>query len=211
MKKTLILLVLSSYFLLPSASAQNNDSKNIERYRQLVKLTHQSFETCSTKVASWGFSINRANTLDMFTMQMIPFVSNNANDSTGFMLSVLEEKTVLGMSLTIGGYDPASMFARAKKLSEAQGKICEEQGLTNYVCAVKGNFKAKMPKTHAELLELLKTLDPADVKQILEMWKSEDKKVAATFLYENKRYGKKKPRADQAIEVSISQTDSREN
>ena len=214
MKKFLSLLVFSFYLLVlasPLASAQKNDSKNIERYRQLVKMTHQSFEACSTKVASWGFTINKANTLDMFTMQMIPFVNNDKADSTGFSLSVLEEKKVLGMGLTIAGYDPASMFARAGKLSDAQYDICKQQGLTNYVCAVKGNFKAKMPASHAELMELLKTLDPADVKQILEMYKSDDKKVAASFLYENKRYGKKKPRADQAVEVTISQSDSRED
>ena len=210
MKKILSLLVFSFYLLVLPLAAQNNDSKNIERYKQLLKINHQSFETCSTKVASWGFTINKANTLDMFTMQMIPFVSNTEGDSTGFSLSVLEQKKVIGMGLTVAGYDPVKMFARAQKFSEAQGKICAEQGLTNYVCAVKGNFKAKMPKTHDELVELLKTLDPADVKQVLEMWKSEDKKVAATFLYENKRFGKKKPRADQAIEISISQTDSRE-
>lgn len=209
MKK--ITLILAAMLLCAGVSAQSGDSKNIDRYKQLLKLNHKSFEACSTKVASWGFTINKANTLDMFTMQMIPFVSNNANDSTGFTLSVLEEKKVIGMGLTVAGYDAVSMFARAQKFSEAQGKICEEQGLTNYVCAVKGNFKAKMPKSHAELMELLKTLDPADVKQVLEMWKSEDKKVAATFLYENKRYGKKKPKEKDAIEISISQTDSRED
>ena len=43
----------------------------------------------------------------------------------------------------------------------------------------------------------------------MEMYKSEDKKVAATFLYENKRYGKKKPKEGDAIEITISQSDSR--
>ena len=43
------------------------------------------------------------------------------------------------------------------------------------------------------------------------MWKSQDKKVAATFVYENKRFGKKKPRANQGIEITIALTDNRED
>lgn len=211
MKKILSLLVFSFSLLVfvSPLCAQNNDSKNIERYKQLVKTTGQSYETGSNKITSWGFTVNMASALDVLTMRTIPFLSNNEKDSTGFALSVLEEKTIIGMSLFVRGYDPVSMFARAKVFSDAQSSICEKQGLTNYVCAVKGKFKAIMPKSHAELMELLKTLDPADVKQILEMYKSEDKKVAATFLYENKRYGKKKPKEGDAIEITISQSDSR--
>ena len=207
MKKTILLLAAMMAFA--ALSAQSNDSTNIERYKQLLKLNHQSYETCSKQVNSWGFSLNKGGIINMFTLQMNPFASDDVNDSTGFVLSVMEDK-VVGMSLTVGGYDPVGMFARVQKFSDAQNAICEEEGLTDYVCAVKGSFKAKMPSTHAELIELLKELDGNEVKQIVEMWKTPDMKVAATCVYENKRFGKKKPLADQGIELTISLTDNRE-
>lgn len=207
MKKVIFLLAALLSFA--GMSAQNNDNENIERYKQLLKLNHQSYETCINKVNSWGFTLNKSGIINMFTLQMTPFVSNGTSDSTGFVLSVMEDK-VVGMSLTVGGYDPESMYARVQKFSDAQNAICEEEGLTDYVCAVKGSFKAKMPETHAELIELLKELDGNEVKQIVEMWKTPDKKVAAGCVYENKRFGKKKPRPDQGIELTISLTDNRE-
>jgi hypothetical protein len=207
MKK--VILLLAAILTFAGVSAQNNDSQNIKRYKQLVKLNHQSYETCSKQVTSWGFTLNKNGIIDMFTMQMKPFASNDTNDTTGFVLSVMNDK-VIGMSLTVGGYNPAKMFARVQQFSNAQNAICVEEGLTEYVCAVKGSFKAKMPETHAKLIELLKELDGNEVKQIVEMWKTPDKKVAATCVYENKRYGKKKPRPDQGIELTISISDNRE-
>ena len=207
MKK--VILLLSALLTFAGMSAQSNDSENIERYKQLLKLNHQSYETCSQEVTSWGFTLNKGGIINMFTLQMNPFVSDDTNDSTGFVLSVMDDK-VVGMSLTVGGYNPVSMFARVQQFSDAQNAICEEEGLTDYVCAVKGSFKGKMPETHAKLIELLKELDGNEVKQIMEMWKSPDKKVAATCLYENKRFGKKKPRPSQGIELIISLTDNRE-
>ena len=207
MKKTILLLAALLTFA--GMSAQNNDSKNIERYQQLLKLNHQSYETCSNEVTSWGFSLNESEIINMFTLQMTPFVSNNVNDSTGFVLSVMDDK-VIGMSLIVRGNGPLSMFARVQQFSDAQNAICEKEGYNDYVCAVKGSFKAKMPKTHDELIELLNELDGKEVKQIVEMWKSPDKKVAASLVYENKRFGKKKPRPDQNIELTIALTDNRE-
>ena len=207
MKK--VILLITALLTFAGMSAQSNDNENIERYKQLLKLNHQSYETCSNKVNSWGFTLNKGGIINMFTLQMNPFVSNDTNDSTGFVLSVMEDK-VVGMGLTVGGYDPESMFARVQNFSDAQNAICEEEGLTDYVCAVKGSFKAKMPETHAELIELLKELDSQEVKQIFEMWKTPDKKVAATCVDENKRFGKKKPKASQGIELTISLTDNRE-
>ena len=207
MKK--VIFLLAALLTFAGMSAQNNDSKNIERYKQLLKLNHQSYETCSKKVTSWGFTLDKEGIINMFTMQMNPFANNDANDSTLFIINTLEEKAI-GFSLRVGGYDPARMYARIRQFSDAQNAICEKEGLTDYVCVVKGTGKAKMPKTHAELIEILKETDAADVKQVLEMWKSADKKVAATFLYENKRFGKKKPRPDQDITITISRTDSRE-
>ena len=189
-------------------SAQSNDSKNIKRYKQLVKLNHQSYETCSKQVTSWGFTLNKNGIIDMFTMQMKPFASNDTNDTTGFMLSVIDDR-VIGMGLTVGGYNPAKMFARVQQFSDAQNAICVEEGLTEYVCAVKGSFKAKMPETVA-VLENGAFLCANEVKQIVEMWKTLDKKVAATCVYDNKRFGKKKPRPDQSIELTISISDNRE-
>lgn len=207
MKK--VILFLAAMLTFAGMSAQSNDSKNIERYKQLIKLNHQSYETCSKQVTSWGFTLNKNGIIDMFTLQMRPFASNDTNDSTGFLLSVMEDK-VIGMSLTVGGYDPVGMFARVQQFSDAQNAICVENGLTDYVCAVKGSFEAQMPETHAKLIELLKELDGNEVKQIVEMWKTPDKKVAATCVYDNKRFSKKKPRPDQGIELTISITDNRE-
>ena len=207
MKK--VILFIAALLTFAGMSAQSNDSENIERYKQLLKLNHQSYETCSEQVTSWGFTLNKGGIINMFTLQMNPFVSNDTSDSTGFVLSVMEDK-VVGMSLTVGGYDPVGMFARVQKFSDAQNAICEEEGLTNYVCVVKGSFKAKMPETHDALIELLKELDANEVRQIMEMWKTPDKKVAATCVYENKRFEKKRPRADQGIELTISLTDNRE-
>jgi len=207
MKK--VILLLAALLTFAGMSAQSNDNENIERYKQLLKLNHQSYETCSEQVTSWGFTRNNEGIINMLTMQMIPFVNNDTNDTTGFVLNVMDDK-VMGIGLTVGGYDPVGMFARVQQFSDAQNTICEEEGLTNYVCAVKGSFKAKMPKTHAELMELLKELDANEVKQIVEMWKTPDKKVAAGCVYENKRFGKKKPRLNQGIEITISITDNRE-
>ena len=207
MKK--VILLFAALLTFAGMSAQSNDNKNIKRYKQLLKLNHQSYETCSKQLTSWGFTLNKNGIINMLTLQMNPFVSNDTNDSTGFVLSVMEDK-VIGMSLTVGGYDPVGMFARIQQFSDAQNAICEEEGLTEYVCAVKGSFKAKMPETHAKLIELLKELDANEVKQIVEMWKTPDKKVAAGCVYDNKRFGKKKPRPDQGIELTISLTDNRE-
>lgn len=207
MKKVILLLAAMLTFL--GMSAQSNDGKNIDRYKQLLKLNHQSYETCSEQVTSWGFTLNKNGIINMLTLQMNPFVSNDTNDTTGFMLSVMDDK-VIGMGLTVGGYDPVKMFARVQQFSDAQNAICVEEGLTDYVCAVKGSFKALMPETHDKLIELLKELDSNEVKQIVEMWKTPDKKVAATCVYDNKRFGKKKPRPDQGIELTISITDNRE-
>ena len=207
MKK--VILLLAAMLTFAGMSAQSNDSKNIERYKQLVKLNHQSYETCSNKVKSWGFTLNKEGIINMLTLQMIPFVSNDSKDSTGFVLSVMDDK-VMGVGITVGGYSPEGMFARVQQFSNAQNEICKKEGLTDYVCAVKGSFKAKMPGTHAELIALLKELDPNEVKQIVEMWKTPDKKVAASCVYENKRFGKKKPRLDQGIDLTISLTDNRE-
>ena len=208
MKK--IILFLAALLTFAGVSAQSNDNINIKRYKQLLKLNHQSYETCMTKVTSWGFTLNKGGIINMFTMQMNPFVSNDTNDSTAFVLNVIDDN-VVGMSLTVGGYNPVVMFNRVQKFSDAQNEICEQQGLTDYVCSVKGSFKTVLPKTHEELIELLKELDCHEVRQVFEMWKSQDKKVAASFVYENKRFGKKKPRADQNIEIVISLTDNRED
>ena len=208
MKK--VILFLAALLTIAEVSAQSNDSINIKRYKQLLKLNHQSYETCSTEVTSWGFTLNKGGIINMFTMQMNPFVSNDISDSTGFFLNVMDDN-VIGMSLTVGGYNPVGMFARVQKFSDAQNEICEQQGLTDYVCSVNGSFKTLLPKTHEELIELLKELDCHEVKQIFEMWKSQDKKVAATFVYENKRFGKKKPRPNQGIEITIALTDNRED
>lgn len=208
MKK--VILFLAALLTFAGMSAQNNDNLNIIRYKQLLKLNRQSYEICSAEVTSWGFTLNKGGIINMFTLQMNPFASNDVNDSTGFVLSVIDDN-VVGMSLTVGGYDPVGMFARVQKFSDAQNEICEQEGLTDYVCSVKGSFKTVLPKTHEELIELLKELDGQEVKQIFEMWKSQDKKVAATFVYENKRFGKKKPRANQGIEITIALTDNRED
>ena len=207
MKKTI--LFLAALLTLAGVSAQSNDSLNITRYKQLLKLNRQSYDTCSAKVTSWGFTLNKGGIINMFTLQMNPFASNDVNDSTGFVLSVIDDN-VVGMSLTVGGYNPVGMFSRVQQFSDAQNEICEQEGLTDYVCSVKGSFKTVLPKTHEELIELLKELDCQEVKQIFEMWKSQDKKEAASFVYENKRFGKKKPRPDQGIEIIISLTDNRE-
>lgn len=208
MKK--VILLLAALLTFAVVSAQSNDNTNITRYKQLLKLNHQSYETCKTKVTSWGFTLNEGGVINMFTMQMNPFISNDTNDSTVFALNVMDDK-VVGMSLVVGGYNPVAMFNRVQKFSNAQNEICKQQGLTDYVCSVKGSFKPLLPKTHEELIELLKELDGNEVKQIFEMWKSQDKKVAATFVYENKRFGKKKPRADHNIEITMSLTDNRED
>lgn len=208
MKK--VILFLAALLTFAGVSAQSNDNTNITRYKQLLKLNHQSFETCKAKVTSWGFTLNEGAIINMFTMQMTPFMSNDTNDSTVFALNVMDDK-VVGMSLVVGGYNPVAMFNRVQKFSNAQNEICKQQGLTDYVCSVKGSFKPLLPKTHEELIELLKELDGNEVKQIFEMWKSQDKKVAATFVYENKRFGKKKPRADHNIEITMSLTDNRED
>lgn len=208
MKK--VILFLAALLTFAGVSAQSNDNTNITRYKQLLKLNHQSYETCKTKVTSWGFTLNKEGIINMFTMQMNPFMSNNTNDSTVFVLNMMDDK-VVGMSLVVGGYNPVDMFNRVQKFSDAQNEICEQQGLTDYVCSIKGSFKPLLPKSHEETIELLKELDGNEVKQVFEMWKSQDKKVAATFVYENKRFGKKKPRADYNIEITMSLTDNRED
>ena len=204
MKK--VIIILTALLTFAGLSAQNNDTKNLECYKELVKLTHKSYETGTQKLNSWGYTVQKDGIINMFTLQMIPFINKDVTDSTGFGLSVLENNTIIGMSFRIAGSNAEQMYARGKKIFEAQNGISEKQGFSFYSAVIKGKGKPKMSQSYTEMLKMIEETPVEDVKQIVVMWKSADKKSAASFIYENHRYGKKKPRETDAIEVTISQT-----
>ena len=72
MKK--VILLFAALLAFAGMSAQSNDNKNIKRYKQLLKLNHQSYETCSKQLTSWGFTLNKNGIINMLTLQMNPFV-----------------------------------------------------------------------------------------------------------------------------------------
>lgn len=202
MKRIVVFIVCFVGLCSMQAKGQSVGAAEVEMYRQILNWTGQDFEQCSTQLAQWGYVYNKANIINMFTMVINPFVHMDENDTLGVMLATIDN-VVYSVSGLYSSVVPARTFSLLVKAGELQHQIATERGLTNYSCMVKGDVKNKRPKNHEELVEMLAEASSETVRSIYEFWKSNDGKQSLTLSYDNKRYGKKSPRADACAELSI--------
>lgn len=189
-----------------SLEAQTVSKKTMDQYQQMVAMItgtqRPTFDVCRAKMESFGFTYNAAGVVDMFTTHMHPFYRMEGSDTLGFMLTTLDEK-VYSIGATFLSVDPARAFPMIVKASEVQAQLAAKLGCTKYVGSVKGKVK-KATYNRAELLEVLNGVEADMVSDVYEHWKSEDGKLMITCIYTNKFYGKKRPKASDRVELTIS-------
>lgn len=197
-------LIAVCFFVLCSLpiKAQSISSATVDHYKQILAWHQRDFESCSNQLTQWGYEYNRGNTINMFTVTMHQFMRMTDVDTVGAVLSEMEG-VVNGVSGIYSSVSPSKTFSLVVKAAEMQQKLAAERGLTKYVCMIKGDVKNKRPKTHEELMQVLAEESSETVRMFMEMWKSEDGKQAMTITYDNKRYGKKKPREDACAELTL--------
>ncbi|MBR4339054.1 MAG: hypothetical protein IKP89_00355 [Bacteroidales bacterium] len=200
MKKTLFyLFILAS---LGISQAQTISKSTAEQYRQLATFNGQRFQTCKEQLTRWGFTYNQSGVIDMLSMKMHPFFRAEGEDTVGAMLSVIDE-VVYSLSGIVSSREPAHIFPLIAQASAIQQQLATEKGLTKYVCSVKGEVSNKFPKSHDELVSVLAEATAESVGMVYETWKSTDGKQTVSLIYNNKLYGKKKPKARDRAELNL--------
>ncbi len=210
MRKTVFFAVLLVATLIgsivPDAMSQTVSKKTADQYRQMVAMCNgakrPTFEACKAQLEKYGFTYNKAGIVDMFTMQMHPFVRAEGQDTVACTLVVLND-TVFTIGGTFSSLDAARAFAVESKASDLQAQLAAKMGCTKYVGSVKGNVK-KATYDRKELLAALEGVDAEMVSMVFEQWKSEDGRREMTCIYKNNRYGKKKPKDRDRIEITLS-------
>lgn len=200
MKKTLLFLFILA--LTGGMQAQTLSKGTMEQYRQLMALNGKRFQTCSAKLTQWGFSYNKNAYMEMIGMQMHPYFRAEGQDTVGAMIGVINE-VVYSISGVVNSTDPTHIFPMIAQAGAMQQKLATEKGLTKYVCSVKGNVSNKFPKSHEELVSVLSETTAESVSMVFESWKSADGKQTVTVIYNNRLYGKKKPKAHDRAELSF--------
>ena len=209
MKKTSIVTILFAVLaaILPmSAMAQSVSKKTADQYRQMVAMCNgakrPTFEACKAQLEKYGFTYNKAGVADMFTMQMHPFYRAEGEDTVACTLVVLND-TVFTVGGTFSSLDATRAFAVEPKASDLQAQLAAKIGCTKYVGSVKGKVK-KATYDRKELLAALEGVDAEMVSMVFEQWKSEDGHREMTCIYKNNRYGKKKPKDRDRVEITLS-------
>ena len=200
MKKIVLAIVL--VLSLGATQAQTVSKATVDQYRQLFKLNQQSFQTCDGQLAEWGFTHNKGGITDVFTMQMHPYFRQEGQDTVGAMLGIIDG-VVYSLSGIFTSIEPERTFSLIAGASAIQQQYATSMGLTKFLCSVKGNVSNKFPKNQEELVKVLNEATADDVKMVYVTWKSADGKVTLSLVYENNRYGKKKPRAKDRAEITL--------
>ena len=200
MKKATTLFVCLLAFCM--VQAQTVSKSTVDQYRQLVKMSGQSFTKCSGMVEQWGFTHNKDGIMDLFTMQTHPYFRAEGTDTVGVMLGVIDD-VVCSQSGVYSSTDPTHTYALIAQGSAIQQELATAMGLTKYVCSIKGKVSNKFPKNQEELVEVLKGATAETVKQVYESWKSADGKTTLTLVYDNHLYNKKKPRSKDRAELIL--------
>ena len=210
MRKTVFFAVVFVATLIGSvasdAMSQNVSKKTADQYRQMVAMCNgakrPTFEACKAQLEKYGFTYNKAGVADMFTMQMHPFVRAEGQDTVACTLVVLND-TVFTVGGTFSSLDATRAFAVEPNASDLQAQLAANMGCTKYVGSVKGKVK-KATYDRKELLAALEGVDAEMVSIVFEQWKSEDGHREMTCIYKNNRYGKKKPKDRDRVEITLS-------
>ncbi len=215
MRKILLAFVCISLFATLEAQTLSRESVNL--YRQLVAEctggdTPQSRKTldyCTERLEKAGFTFNRSGITDMYTIHMNPFFRKEGQDTVGCMVSTFND-AVFGISGIFTSTSPSRAFPLVARAAELQASLAAERGCEKWVCSVKGNVKNKFPKDVAELKEVLTEAGEDNVKWVFVKWESADRKQVATLVYDNKLYGKKKPKPRDRVELTVAVSDNRD-
>ena len=209
MKKALISTLVACLMAVAmpwNAVAQTVSSKTVEQYRQMVDMCNgaqrPTFAACSAQLQAYGFTYNKAGVVDMYTMQMHPFVRTEGEDSV-FCVLVTINDTVFTVSGVFSSLEPTHTFAVIAKASDVQAQLAARMGCTKYVGSVKGKVK-KVSYNREEIQTALAGANAEMVSMVFESWKSPDGRIEITCIYKNNRYGKKNPKAKDRAEITLS-------
>lgn len=194
------------------AVSQTVGKKTVEQFSQMADMctgvNPPAFTACSAQLQKYGFVYNPAGVIDMFTMKMHPFFRAEGEDTVGCMLAVYDDK-VLSMSGIFSSIDAGRAFGLVAKASDLQARRAAAMGCTKYVGSVKGKVK-KVSSNRDDIMAALEGVDAEMVSMVFEQWKSADGKKVVTCIYENKRYGKKKPRDKDRVELTLGMSNTPE-
>lgn len=211
------ILTVLCILVIGAIDAQTISRTTVEQYRQLVATCtggnapqhRQNLQQCADRLAKWGFTFNRSRIAEFAIFHMNPFFRKEGQDTVGCVVSTFND-AVTAISGVFSSADPARAFSLLPGAAELQESIATEQGLGKFVCSVKGKVNNKFPKSVAELKALLAEVEVSDVKWVFISWESADHKQMVTLVYDNKLYGKKKPRPHDRVELTIAVTDNRD-
>ena len=212
-----LILAIACILAATAMDAQTVSRTTVDQYRQMVSTCtggdvphhRQTFQQCNDRLEKWGFTYNRSGVVDMYTVHMYPFFRKEGEDTVGCMLATADD-AVTSVSGIFTSKEASHTFALLAGAAELQESIANERGMTKFVCSVKGNVKNKFPKNVAELKEVLAEAGVDNVKWVFVSWESADRKQVATMIYDNKIYGKKKPKVSDRVELTLSVSDSRD-
>lgn len=205
-KKLEIAVLLAACIAASVLKAQTVSPSTIKQYHTMVAKCNgaqpASYDACRQQLLQYGFVDNSANSIDIFTMKMLPFYRAEGNDTVTCVLGVVD-----GSVHSIGGgfisLDAGRAYTLVAKASKIQAELAAQYGCTKYVGSVKGKVK-KVTTNHEELLAALESVDADIVSMVYESWKSDDGNRMITLVYNNKRYGKKSPKDKDRIELTLS-------
>ncbi|MBO4599755.1 MAG: hypothetical protein J5641_03345 [Bacteroidales bacterium] len=186
--------------------SQTVSRKTVDQYRQMVTMCNgakrATFSACSAQLKKYGFTYNASSVLDMFTMQMHPFMRAEGQDTVACVLVTLGD-TVYTVSGVFSSTDVSRAFGVEPKASDLQAQLAAKMGCTKYVGSVKGKVK-KVSYNREDIKAVLASADADMVSMVYEQWKSEDGRQELTCIYKNNRYGKKKPKDKDRVEITLS-------
>ena len=182
--------------------AQSVSKVTVDQYRQLIGWTGESISTCSERLTKWGFEYNKGGIINMFTMQAHPFFRAEGADTVGAMLSEIDG-VIYSVSGIYSSREPSHTFALISQAAVIQQQLATERGLTKFVCSVKGKVSNKFPKNTDELVAILAEASSETVSDVYVTWKGSDGRDMLSLIYDNKFYGKKKPKSHYRAELTL--------
>lgn len=200
MKK--IALMILSLMAVVAVQAQTVSRAAVDQYNTIAGWPGESFASCSKQLEQWGFTYNSSGVINMFTMEMRPFVRPEGDDTVGVVLSVIDE-VVCSVSGIYSSATPEHTFALIAEAATLQQRMATERGLAKFVCSVKGKVSNKFPKNTDELVAVLAEATAETVSDVYVTWRSANGRQVVSLIYDNKLYGKKKPRATDRADLTL--------
>ena len=201
------MLLAAVVSVFPSRSmSQTVSRKTVDQYRQMVTMCNgaqrATFSACGAQLKEYGFTYNASGVIDMFTMQMHPFMRSEGRDTVVCVLVTLSD-TVYTVSGVFCSIDASRTYGVEPMASDLQAQLAAKMGCTKYVGSVKGKVK-KVSYNREDIITTVAGADADMVSMVYEQWKSEDGRRELTCIYKNNRYGKKKPKDKDKVEITLS-------